>query len=163
MRGSIHRRGNRAGTVLGVAAVGAAHVAAAILVLAARAAPHELDLVLAAHTLRLLPDAIVKRPARALRQPFGHARSDGFTGHANLVPDDLPRCRVAEIVMADGQAVMADDTTPRAGDAELDRAALHAVWSGDSRYKRPVPRCEELTLAPDLGGCAPRSFVTART
>ena len=32
---------------------------------------------------------------------------------------------------------------------------------GDSRYKRPVPRCEELTLAPDLGGCAPRSFVTA--
>ncbi len=34
---------------------------------------------------------------------------------------------------------------------------------GDSRYKHPVPRREELTLAPDFGGCAPRSFVTQRT
>ncbi len=34
------------------------------------------------------------------------------------------------------------------------------VLAGDSRYKRPVPRREELTLAPDLGGCAPRSFVS---
>ena len=45
--------------------------------------------------------------------------------------------------------VATDFVEPRAGPVR-----------GDSRYKRPVPRREELTLAPDLGGCAPRSFVT---
>ena len=46
-------------------------------------------------------------------------------------------------------------------DRDLFLKSIEKKISGDSRYKRPVPRCEELTLAPDLGGCAPRSFVTA--